>query len=121
MNQNSSNYRMLNQSQMRTSNQMRNNTYMNRENSMENNMRNNMQNNRDNSLQNDMRNNRETNCRNLEDGCMRTDNCIDEFPIGMAYIPWQSFRDLYDPHEGLERGTLFKELDYPFLGKRGNW
>lgn len=48
------------------------------------------------------------------------DYCIDQFPIGMAYVPWQQFRDLYDPHVGLSRGTFFKELDYPFYGKRGN-
>lgn len=45
---------------------------------------------------------------------------IDTFPIGMAYVPWQVFRDMYDPHQGLNRGTIFKELDYPFYGKRGN-
>ena len=45
---------------------------------------------------------------------------IDQFPVGMAYVPWQEFKDLYDPHQGLARGTLFKELDYPFYGKRGN-
>ncbi len=49
----------------------------------------------------------------------RQDHCMDQFPIGMAYVPWQTFRDLYDPHQGLHRGTLFCELDYPFYGKRG--
>lgn len=48
------------------------------------------------------------------------DRHIDQFPIGMAYVPWQCFRDMYDPHVGLSRGTIFKELDYPFYGKRGN-
>ncbi len=47
-------------------------------------------------------------------------NKIDQFPIGMAYVPWQEFKDLYDPHQGLCHGTIFKELDYPFYGKRGN-
>lgn len=47
-------------------------------------------------------------------------NRIDQFPVGMAYVPWQEFKDLYDPHQGLCHGTMFKELDYPFYGKRGN-
>lgn len=42
------------------------------------------------------------------------------FPVGMAYVPWQEFKDLYDPYQGLCHGTIFKELDYPFYGKRGN-
>lgn len=58
------------------------------------------------------------------DNCTRTPACdqsgrMEQFPIGMAYVPWQKFCDLYDPHQGLSRGTLFKELDYPFYGKRG--
>ena len=58
---------------------------------------------------------------NLSDPCgIAGTNRIDQFPVGMAYIPWQEFKDLYDPHQGLARGTLFKELDYPFYGKRGN-
>lgn len=45
---------------------------------------------------------------------------IDQLPVGMAYVPWQEFKDLYDPQAGLCHGTIFKELDYPFCGKRGN-
>lgn len=53
--------------------------------------------------------------------CSGSDNRrLDQYPIGMAYVPWQAFQDLYDPHMGLRRGTLFKELDDPFCGKRGN-
>lgn len=63
---------------------------------------------------------RDTCCTN-DDACHKNDACLSALPIGMAYIPWQSFRDLYDPHMGLDRGTLFKELDYPFMGKRGNY
>lgn len=43
----------------------------------------------------------------------------DEFPIGMAYVPWQKWRDLYEPDKALKRGTIFAELDKPFLGAQG--
>jgi hypothetical protein len=37
-------------------------------------------------------------------------------PVAMAYIPFQQFGNLYPPEKGLERGTIFPELDKPFLG-----
>ena len=40
-------------------------------------------------------------------------------PIAMAYVPWQSFREIYDFHKGLSRGTIFPELDKPFCGRGG--
>ncbi len=40
-------------------------------------------------------------------------------PLAMAYVPMQKFRDLYDAAEALKRGTLFKELDLPYVGKGG--
>ena len=40
--------------------------------------------------------------------------------LGMAYVPEQSWGDLYSPEEALSHGTLFKALDYPFMGK-GGW
>lgn len=42
-----------------------------------------------------------------------------EFPIGMAYVPWQKFQKIYDPAKALCQGTIFAELDLPFCGKRG--
>lgn len=38
-------------------------------------------------------------------------------PIAMAYVPWQSFKDIYEPAMALMKGTIFKELDLPFTGK----
>jgi hypothetical protein len=38
-----------------------------------------------------------------------------ETPIGMAYVPYQKFRNLYDVEEAFPAGTLFKELDKRFL------
>ena len=37
-------------------------------------------------------------------------------PLAMVYSPVQEWRDLYDNEMGHERGTIFKELDFPFLG-----
>ena len=39
--------------------------------------------------------------------------------LAMAYVPMQSFRNLYSPAEALIRGTLFEELDKPLV-KGGN-
>lgn len=44
----------------------------------------------------------------------------DRFPVGMAYVPWQKFRQVYEPSKGLCQGTIFAELDKPFCGRRGN-
>ncbi|PHV69633.1 hypothetical protein CS063_14830 [Sporanaerobium hydrogeniformans] len=44
---------------------------------------------------------------------------IQELPIAMAYVPWQQWKDLYEPKEAFKRGTLFKQLDLPFYGGKG--
>ena len=42
-----------------------------------------------------------------------------DFPVGMAYVPWQHFTKMY---ENLEKafsiGTIFPELNKPFEGRR---
>ena len=43
-------------------------------------------------------------------------SCVDDFPLAMAYIPMQRFENLYSIDEALCAGTLFKDLDKPFLG-----
>jgi hypothetical protein len=40
------------------------------------------------------------------------------FPLAMAYVPYQAFEDLYEPNKALERGTLFRALDMPFVGQK---
>lgn len=37
------------------------------------------------------------------------------YPVGMAYVPMQEFTDLYEIGKGFQRGTVFAQLDYPFL------
>ncbi|MBQ4464344.1 MAG: spore coat associated protein CotJA [Oscillospiraceae bacterium] len=35
-------------------------------------------------------------------------------PPGMAYVPYQQWGKVYDAEEGIDRGTLFPDLDFPF-------
>ena len=44
---------------------------------------------------------------------------LGQFPIAMAYVPWQRFGQTYDLSKALCAGTIFPELDKPFCGKRG--
>ena len=49
----------------------------------------------------------------------RFDEKIDNFPIAMAYVPWQHFEDMYDNLEkAFAVGTIFPELNMPFTGRR---
>ena len=50
------------------------------------------------------------------DGC----NCETVMPIAMAYVPWQSYGEVYPMQTALQRGTLFRELDLDFAGRRCN-
>ncbi len=38
-------------------------------------------------------------------------------PLAMVYSPLQEYRELYDLDDALKNGTLFKELDLPFMGE----
>lgn len=38
--------------------------------------------------------------------------------VGMAYVPYQVWQNVYDPQVAIERGTIFEELDKPFIGER---
>ncbi|BCN29503.1 spore coat associated protein CotJA [Anaeromicropila herbilytica] len=40
---------------------------------------------------------------------------IDHMPVAMAYVPWQYMKDVYEPGDALQIGTIFPELDKPFL------
>lgn len=43
---------------------------------------------------------------------------FDRFPLGMCYVPWQKFENLYENEfVALANGTLFKDLDLEFLGR----
>ena len=43
-----------------------------------------------------------------------------EYSLAMAYVPVQpQISKVYSPEAALQQGTLFPELDKPFVGKRG--
>lgn len=44
---------------------------------------------------------------------------VDQCRLAMAYVPWQRWCETYDPNVGFHRGTIFPELDMPFLGGGG--
>lgn len=52
-------------------------------------------------------------------GCRREDSLYG-MPLAMAYVPWQTWGEIYDVCEGFQTGTIFEELNKPFLG-RGGW
>lgn len=39
--------------------------------------------------------------------------------VAMAYVPWQYMNETYEPDKALQCGTIFPELNKPFLGKGG--
>ncbi len=59
-------------------------------------------------------------CRNQamsERGCSR--EALQSMPLAMAYVPWQFWGQTYELEKALQCGTIFPELNKPFLGKRG--
>jgi len=39
-------------------------------------------------------------------------------PVAMAIVPMQHYKGVYPADEGFDKGTIFPELDLPFLGER---
>ena len=46
------------------------------------------------------------------------ENGVEGRALAMVYAPIQQWRNAYDPHTALHRGTLFRELDMPFYGSK---
>ncbi len=40
---------------------------------------------------------------------------LSDMPLAMAYVPWQTWKNVYDASNGLRKGTIFGELILPFL------
>lgn len=40
------------------------------------------------------------------------------YPLVMVYSAYQKFENINEPEFGLEAGTIFKELEKPFYGKK---
>lgn len=41
--------------------------------------------------------------------------CLSDMSVAMAYVPMQRWNQVYDMSRGLTRGTIFPELDLPFV------
>ena len=77
---------------------------------------------------------RDCDCRKKEEECCRRepkereycmcdsrkDQPVDKMPIGIGYVPWQQFRDVSEPCQGLQQGTIFDELVMPWEVCWGN-
>lgn len=47
------------------------------------------------------------------------DEYFEQYPIAMAYVPWQHLSNIYENlEEAYQIGTIFPELNKPFLGRR---
>ena len=49
-------------------------------------------------------------------GCTSGKDPLHGYSLAMVYSPEQEFEDLYEADEALARGTIFIQLDKPFLG-----
>ena len=43
---------------------------------------------------------------------------LKDLPIAMAYVPFQKIENVFSEEEALKSGTLFANLEKPFLGKK---
>jgi hypothetical protein len=69
--------------------------------------------------QNNFRSNPSRQQEEQEDSQIKESSKACNYPsLAMAYFPYQEWRKLYDPCEAITQGTLFKELDKPFLADK---
>lgn len=43
----------------------------------------------------------------------------ENFALAMAYVPIQHFHNVYELDEAMQYGTIFPELNKPFMGWKG--
>ncbi len=56
-------------------------------------------------------------------GCVSTCNketVLQNMALAMAYVPWQPYENLYSLSQALRNGTIFRDLDFEFMGRRCN-
>ena len=46
------------------------------------------------------------------------DKYMDNLTVAMAYVPWQRFKMYENLEEAYCNGTIFPDLNKPFLGRR---
>lgn len=51
--------------------------------------------------------------------CQEKNTCavkeMESMTLGMSYVPWQHWKETYDSCKALSAGTIFPELNLPFL------
>lgn len=57
----------------------------------------------------------ENNRREMRKDCCHTDNQMDGMSLAMAYVPWQHWKETYEPCKALSIGTIFPELNLPLM------
>lgn len=55
----------------------------------------------------------------VPDTCGKKSWPMENFALAMAYVPMQKFKSLYELDEALQHGTIFPELNKPFMGWKG--
>ena len=40
---------------------------------------------------------------------------MDQYPVGMGYVPMQNWETVFPMEMGFQKGTIFPSLDYPFV------
>ncbi len=48
------------------------------------------------------------------------ESVLQNMPLAMAYVPWQPYENLYPLSQALRYGTIFRDLDFDFKGRRCN-
>lgn len=93
---------------------MRNNMQSKMHSGMHSNMHNRSMENRSNIV---TRENNDCNKTNKHDDCNKMKEHVDHMAPGMSYVPWQKWEEIYDMKKGFERGTIFCQLDKPYVGR----
>ena len=57
---------------------------------------------------------------NYADAGCNKETTLSNYPIAMAYVPWQSYGNIYPLQQAMRNGTMFRELDLDFAGRRCN-
>lgn len=62
---------------------------------------------------------KESDINNIGQTTSNYDGSVSSFPnntpLGMAYVPFQKWENVYELNDAFPKGTLFPELDFPFM------
>lgn len=51
------------------------------------------------------------------DSCNQATAPVDSMMVAMAYVPWQQWGDTFDYEKSLMYGTIFEDLNKPWMGR----